>query len=346
MNDTTGPRPAPHDHPGQPRRPRRPRRRTALLALLVIACLVAVGGVLTGRYLGSLEEAYEKRSVVSLDRGASDGERPQGEDDGGQNILLLGSDQRAPQDAADQGVTGQRSDTMMLVHVPQDGSAAYIVSFPRDLQVDIPGHGEDRLNAALAYGGVPLAVSTVEDYTQAPIDHVALIDFEGIQGLVDTLGGVDVQVPESFERDGMQFTEGSQHLDGQEALTFARERKHLDGGDFARNENQQQLLKAITSELISGNTLSSPGKMRDTIAALSPYLTTDEGLDSTEIVRLGLDNRNLRSSDLQFLAAPHGDPYTTSGGASVVASDEDGMDSLRTALAEDSMDDYAAEHAD
>lgn len=327
-------------------RPRRRRRRIALISLLVIGSLIAVGGVLTGRYLHSLEDAYEKRSVVTLERGPSDGERPEGTDGSGQNILLLGSDQRAPEDAAAQDVSGGRSDAMMLMHLPEDGSAAYIVSFPRDLHVDIPGHGTDRINAALSYGGLPLAVSTVEDYTQTPIDHVALIDFEGIQGLVDTLGGVDVEVPESFERDGIQFTEGTQHLSGAEALTFARERKRISGGDFSRNQNQQQLLKAVAAELLSGNTLSSPGTMRDTVAALSPYLTTDAALDSQKIVRLGLENRTLRSSDLNFLGAPHGDPFTTSGGASVVASDEEGMDALRTALAEDTMDEYVAEHAD
>ena len=343
MDDTTPSNPDPDNGP---RRTRRPRRRKALIALFVIGCLVAVGGLLTDRYLGSLQEAYEKRSVVSLDRGASDGERPAEAAGDGQNILLLGSDQRATAEAAEQGVSGQRSDTMMLVHLPADGSEAYVTSFPRDLYVEIPGHGQDRINAALSYGGLPLAVNTVEDYTDTPIDHVALIDFEGITGLVDTLGGVDVQVPESFERDGMQFTEGTQHLDGEEALVFARERKQLDTGDFARNQNQQQLLKAIAGELLSGDTLSSPGKMRDTIAALSPYLTTDEGLDSRTIVQLGVENRNLRSSDLHFLEAPHGDPYTTSGGASVVASDEEGMEELRTALEEDTMDEYAAEHAD
>src|SRR5690625_6322785 len=72
------------------------------------------------------------------------------------------------------------------------------------------------MSAALAFGGVGLAVSTVESYTGVPIDHVALIDFDGIEGLVDTLGGVDVDVPVDFEADGHQFTEGTQSMDGEQ----------------------------------------------------------------------------------------------------------------------------------
>ncbi|MBK0330735.1 LCP family protein [Brachybacterium sp. MASK1Z-5] len=327
-----GPTPPPHR--------RRRRRRSALIALLVVGCLVAVGGLVVGRYVHSLDSAYQKRTVVSLDRGASDSERAA--NGSGQNILLLGSDERSGDEAAKEGVSGQRSDSMMLVHIPEDGSEGYVVSFPRDLYVPIPGQGEDRINSALAYGGLPLAVSTVEDYTGASIDHVALIDFDGIEGLVDTLGGVDVTIPESFEQHGMTFTEGEQHLNGKEALTFARERKAFSDGDFQRNRDQQALLKAIATKLISRDTLSSPTKMKDSIEALSPYLTTDDGLDTRELVHLGLSNRNLTSSDLHFLPAPHGGPTTAPGGASVVSSDDEGMDQLRTALKEDTMDEYAA----
>ncbi|PWH06444.1 LytR family transcriptional regulator [Brachybacterium endophyticum] len=328
------------DETGAAARPPRRRRRVALIALLVVLALVIAAGVVVGRYFYSLDHAYQKHSVVSLDHGPSDDERT----GKGQNILLLGSDKRSGEEAEKSGVSGQRSDTMMLVHIPEDGSEAYIVSFPRDLYVPIPGHGKDRINSALAYGGLPLAVNTVEDYTDAPIDHVALIDFDGIQGLVDTLGGVDVTVPETFEQKGVTFTEGEQHVDGKEALIFARERKAFSDGDFQRNRDQQELLKAIAGKLISKDTLSSPTKMKNSVEALSPYLTTDDGLTTRQLVNLGLSNRNLRSSDLHFLAAPHGGPTTGAGGASVVSTDEKAMDGLRDALKNDSMEEYAAEN--
>src|SRR5690606_27957882 len=135
-------------------------------------------------YLGGLNQSYQKRTVVDITRGASDGERPERIDGSGRNFLLLGSDKRSEEDAASQGVSGQRSDVMMLVHVADDDSSVYITSFPRDLYVEIPGHGKGRINAALAYGGVGLAVTTVENYVGVPIDHVALIDFDGIEQLV------------------------------------------------------------------------------------------------------------------------------------------------------------------
>ncbi|MBK0330736.1 LCP family protein [Brachybacterium sp. MASK1Z-5] len=314
----------------------RPRRRTALIVLLIVLALIIAGGIVAGTYLNSLKNAYEKHTTVTLD----DDTDLTGE---GQNILLLGSDKRSTEDAKAEGVSGQRSDTIMLVHIPADGGEAYIVSFPRDLYVDIPGHGKDRINAALAFGGLPLAVTTLENYTQVPIDHVALIDFDGIKAIVDSLGGVDVNIPKSFTRDGKTFTQGTQHLDGDEALVFARERKSFADGDFQRNRDQQQLLKGIAVEFISRDTLTSPGKLKDAVESISPYLTTDDGLDAGTLVKLGWDNRSLRGSDLHFLEAPHGAPTTTSGGASVVSSDESGMDELRKCLKDDTMEQYAAD---
>ena len=320
-------------------------RRAALIALAVVGVLVLGVGLVIGNYLNGLQNSYQKRTVVQITRGASDGERPEEIEGTGRNFLLLGSDRRSPEDAASQGVSGQRSDVMMLVHVSEDDESVYITSFPRDLYVDVPGHGKDRINSALAYGGVGLAVTTVENYTGVPIDHVALVDFDGIEGLVDTLGGIDVKIPESFEAQGHQFTEGVQTLNGEEALAFVRQRKQFADGDFQRNRNQQAVLKGIADKLISADTLSDPRKLADTVESISPFLTTDEGLSATTMVELGLSMRSLRSSDMYFLSVPHGGPYTTSGGASVVATDEEAMDVLREALRTDDMGTYYAQHA-
>lgn len=324
--------------------PRRRRgRRFALIALGLVAVLVIGVGIVVGSYLNGLRSSYEKRTVVQITRGTSDGEQP--EAGAGENILLLGSDKRSEEDAVAEGVTGQRSDVMMLVHIPEDHESVYITSFPRDLYVDIPGHGKDRINAALAFGGPSLAVTTVEDYTGVPIDHVALIDFEGIQGLVDTLGGIDVQVPTDFEADGMQFTAGTQTMDGQEALVFVRQRKQFADGDFQRNRNQQAVLAGIADKLISADTLTDPRRLADTIESVSPFLTTDEDLTAGQMSKLGLSLRSVRGDDLHFLSVPHGGPTTTSGGASVVATDEEAMDVLREALRTDDMGSYYAQYA-
>src|SRR5699024_2526486 len=132
---------------------------------------------------------------------------------------------------------------------------------------------------------------------------------------------VDVKIPESFEAQGHQFTEGTQTLDGEEALAFVRERKQFAEGDFQRNRNQQAVLQGIASKLISADTLSDPGKLSSTVESISPYLTTDAGLTGRKMVELGLSLRSVRSDDIHYLSVPHGGPTTTSGGASVVATD-------------------------
>lgn len=318
-------------------------RRAAILGFGILGVLLLVVGVVLGGYVYSLQNAYQKRDTISLGRGPSDGERPA--DGPGTNILLLGSDKRSPEEAKAAGVYGQRSDVMMLVHIPEDASEVYIMSFPRDLYVDVPGHGKDRINAALAYGGVPLAVNTVEDVVGVPIDNAALIDFEGIQGLVDSLGGVDVQVPMDFSANGTQFSKGTQHMDGETALVFVRQRKQFADGDFQRNRNQQAVLKGIIEKLIDRGTLTNPSALQDAVEAISPYMTTDDGLTSGRIAELAWSSRDTRGSDLKFMSVPHGDPMTTSGGASVVASDDEGMEVLRTALRDGTMDDYYSENA-
>lgn len=306
-----------------------------LVPVLVVA--LAVGG-----YMYTLRDAYEK-DVDYVDLGIDDpaSTATKGE---GTNILLLGSDKRDPNSEEAKTVKGQRSDVMMLVHISADHQHAYVSSFPRDLYVPIPGHGKDRINAALAFGGVPLSVKTVQEYVGVKIDHVALIDFQGVEGLVDELGGVDVHVSETFVGDGVQYTKGVQTMNGKDALTFVRQRKQLSGGDFARNANQRALLQGIVQKIISRGTLTDPGKIVAMTQQISPYLTVDSKLTSDRIVQLGLENRGLRSGNIRYLSVPHGDPFTTKGGASVVGTDDAGMAKFSKAIKEDDMENYVSQN--
>lgn len=336
------------------------RRHTGRAIIILLLVLVLVAGGIAAAYLFNVSRTYESQTTfVDLDRSpaassssssssssspssAAGSESAPERDTAarGANYLVLGTDKRDKEE----DLPGQRSDVMMLVHVNQAKDEAYVASFPRDLFIDIPGHGKGRINSALAYGGVPLTVQTVEQYTGVPIDHVAMIDFDGIEQVVDSLGGVTVDVPEGFSQGGFTFTEGSQQMTGEEALVFVRERKSLSQGDFSRNASQRALLQGIVEKILSADTLSSPTKISALVNKTSPYLTVDSGLNTTGMVELGLSLRNLRGANITYLQAPHGDPFMTDAGASVVAPDEDGMDELRTALAEDSMDEYVAAH--
>src|SRR5207248_207934 len=125
------------------------------------------------------------------------GGRPAKVTPGAMNILLLGSDSRNPDN--DKNNTDQsRSDTIILMHIQADHKHAYLISIPRDLYVPIPDHGRDKINAAFAYGGLPLVIQTVEGLTGVHIDHLAIIDFAGFEKVTDALGGVDMNVEKTI----------------------------------------------------------------------------------------------------------------------------------------------------
>ena len=136
--------------------------------------------------------------------------------------MLLGSDSRDP------GNEGNgRSDTILVVHLNAKRDKAYIISFPRDMYVNVPGYGKNKINAAFAFGGAPLAVRTLEDLTGVRMDHVVLIDFEGFIRLTEDLRGVTVTNKSAFSSHGFDYPEGKITIAGEEALWFVRERKQL-----------------------------------------------------------------------------------------------------------------------
>jgi len=157
---------------------------------------------------------------------------------GAQNILLIGSDSRT-------SVADGRSDVIILVHVSADRQKVYLVHFPRDMYVDVPGHGKDKINAAYAYGGPQLLIRTLRNLVDVPIDHAAVIGFEGFKAMTDAVGGVDVYAEEASNEFGYVFHVGMNHLDGEAALGFVRERYQLSKGDISRGRRQQAFVKAL-----------------------------------------------------------------------------------------------------
>jgi len=158
-------------------------------------------------------------------------------------ILLLGRDTRDVE--TEQG----RADTIMLLHIDPATKSAALLSIPRDTLVDIPGHGQDKINAAYAYGGEELTIKTVSIFLDAVINHYATIDFDGFVKLVDELGGVDVMIdrPIIDPKTNAYIAAGNHHFTGEQALSYTRSRS-TEFGDIGRIQRQQLIFKELVKQ--------------------------------------------------------------------------------------------------
>ncbi|WP_144123283.1 LCP family protein [Catellatospora sichuanensis] len=312
------------------------------IALVAVIALALCGGLGLGGawiYAKSVEGDLSRTDPFS----ALTGGRPPKTVNGSQNILLVGSDSRDPDAPTDQG--GQwRTDTMIIMHIPSSQDRAYLISLPRDLHVYIPkdasasdcGTRKAKLNAAYAFGGMPLLVKTIECYASVRMDHVMLIDFGGFTEVVDAVGGVDMKIEKtitSIHKPKRTFTKGTMHLNGAEALDYARQRKQFPDGDFARMRHQQQLLKALLDKAASGGILTSPGKLNDFLGAVTNAVTVDQEF---KLIDMAIQFRGIRSEDLIFLTSPHKGSQMV-GGESVVVSDKEKAIALYEAVGRDAM---------
>jgi polyisoprenyl-teichoic acid--peptidoglycan teichoic acid transferase len=161
-------------------------------------------------------------------------------------ILALGSDARPGQ-----GIEHERSDSIHLIGVNTKTHQASILGFPRDSWVNIPGHGTGKITTAMVFGGPELMVQTIEDITGIQIDFWALTSFWGLRNMVDAVGGLTVDVPTDMHDDfsGADFTAGQHHLNGTKALSFARDRHDVPGGDLGRSKNQGILMLSALTKL-------------------------------------------------------------------------------------------------
>ncbi|HHY2675408.1 LCP family protein [Bacillus toyonensis] len=189
-------------------------------------------------------------------------------------ILIMGIE-----DYATDGQNG-RTDSLMFATVNPKTQRISLMSIPRDSRVPIVGKDkEDKINAAHAYGGEQMAIKTVEGFLKVPVDHYIKIDFQGFKGIVDAVGGVTVDVPFDFwERSDVdyykkiQFKQGQQDLNGEEALAYVRMRKQDPNGDYGRAARQRQLLAAVAQKLNSASTVF---KIKDLTAVVGKYIKTD-----------------------------------------------------------------------
>ncbi len=243
---------------------------------------------------------------------------------GSENFLLMGSDSRdfaggqaynvAPGSAA--FVTGQRSDVVMLVHIPAGNAKATVVSFPRDSWVGLPPYVDAKnvthpavhakLNAAFSIGGAPLLVATMEQLTGLHIDHFASVNFAGFQGMVNALGGIDVCVATTRHdtNSGDFLTAGEHHINGVQALALVRDRESFPNQDLERIKDQEYFLSVMLQKVLSAGTLTNPLKLTEFLNVATKSLTVDSGLSLGDMRKLASRFSHLDPTHVNFLTAP------------------------------------------
>ncbi len=217
-------------------------------------------------------------------------------------LLLLGTDGSAVRDGDAEFGGMYRSDSMMLARIDPVEKKVALVSIGRDTMVDLPGYGEQKINAAYGLGGPALAVETVSQLAGVPISHYAQVDFDGFSGLVDALGGIEVDVPVAIDdwEAGGSLEAGEQTLDGDGALILCRSRNtFIDNAhpDAMRAANQRLVLSAIAKKLLDSDIATIAGSVQ----ALSQFVSTD--LEITDIIGLAQTMKGLDSSQDIFTAA-------------------------------------------
>jgi len=258
-------------------RERRFRIRPLRLLALVLVVLLTLG-VVTAMWADS--------KLARIDALGSYPGRPGST--AGTVTLLVGTDSReglTPEQQAqlatgsEEDAGGKRTDTMMLAYTPKDGGPSMLVSLPRDLLVDIPDYGENKLNAAYSFGGPQLLARTLEQSTGVRIDHYLEIGFAGFAGIVDAVGGVDVCVEQPIDDPdaGINLPAGCQTLDGPKALGFVRTRHTFADQDLQRVRNQRMFLGALSKKVLSPGTLLNPFTLVPVMDAASKAVTVDSG---------------------------------------------------------------------
>jgi polyisoprenyl-teichoic acid--peptidoglycan teichoic acid transferase len=306
------------------------RRRIALWIVLAVAGLLVlalVWGILGYRSFASgVDEANArlprsaKAQLAKRDRSLLS--EPT-------TLLVIGTDGGRAPGRGD----ANRSDSLLLVHLEPETHRISYLSVPRDLQVEIPGNGTGKINAANQIGGPALTLATVKKLTGLPIDHVVVVNFDGFRELIDAIEGIDVKVPKPIlsnrfdcpykparcdEWKGWRFAKGTQHMDGRRALVYSRIRTNqLDPSDtdISRGGRQQAVADAVGGKVASIGTFFKLPFMGDELAA---PLATD--LSAWELVQLGWVR--FRSGGNEVRCRLGGEPSSASGESVLVGSED------------------------
>jgi LCP family protein required for cell wall assembly len=268
-----------------------------------------------------------------------------------QNILIVGNDDRDSATDAELKQLGTtrdggtyNTDTMMLMHVPANGSKATVISFPRDSYVRIPGHGMDKLNAAYPLGvqdgkgnksvGAQLLVKTIENLTGLSIDHFVQVDLLGFYRISNAIGGVTVCLNNAVKEanSGINLKKGNNVIKGTQALAFVRQRYGLPNGDLDRIKRQQYFLSAVFRKMVSAGTLLNPFNLQKLLSAVTQSLTMDAKLNP---LKLAEQMQNLQAGNVRFTTIPTSGFADTDAGSVVVVNTQAMPDFIDGLLGDD-----------
>jgi LCP family protein required for cell wall assembly len=234
------------------------------------------------------------------------------------NVLVLGVDKRPGSEVEG---PGSRTDTIMLVQVVPETGDVKLLSVPRDLLVEIEPGVEDRINAAYSYGGIDQTMRALQGYAQVPVEHYAVVDFEGFRDVINAMGGVEVDVEDEIPpKYGIK--DGLQTLNGAQALFYARYRK-TDGGDLDRIERQQRLTAALRSEALGWDTV---GKVPEIARVMNRNVETNLGFDQALALGRILISRG-RGAQMTS-AQLKGSPKTLPNGNQVLVPDQEANEAV------------------
>ncbi|TWE29942.1 LytR family transcriptional attenuator [Prauserella muralis] len=305
---------------------------------IVLAVVSALVMTVTGYGWAAMQGLVNGMTMADVIGDGGGGDLPA---DGARNILLVGMDSRT--DAQGNPLSEEmlaklragvadgelNTDTLIFVHIPNDGSKAVAISLPRDSYVSIPGFGEHKINSAYARAkfaaraklqeegvtdprelevrsnqeGAKTLIATVEDLTGFTIDNYASINLLGFYDITKAIGGVDVclKEPVSDPYSGANFEAGPQTISGFKALAFVRQRHGLLRGDLDRVVRQQVFMAGLARKVLSAGTLADPAKLNDLMDAIKKSVVVNQGWD---VLGFAQQLRGLTGGQIQFRTIP------------------------------------------
>ncbi|MCK2238417.1 MULTISPECIES: LCP family protein [unclassified Crossiella] len=322
---------------------KRQATRVAKIVLAVSSATVLLASGVAYGMLGNLDGGLTKNDVI--------GKKQQGEiaADGATDILLVGNDSRVDaqgnplpkqilQELRAGDNEGHLTDSLILIRIPNDGSKASAMSFPRDSYVDVPGHGKNKVNSAYAFGrnaalkqlrnsskskpeqerdanteGSKVLIKTLENLSGVEIDHYAEVNLLGFYEITKAVGGVDVCLTKATkeEKSGANFKAGPQTISGGDALAFVRQRYGLPRGDLDRVVRQQVFMAGLAKKILSGGTLTDTTKLSNLFEALKKSIVLDKDWD---VIAFAQQMQGMAGGRISFETMPLGESIKTSDG--------------------------------